>query len=222
MDVTSLNHGGQRKRRHLSQNVWVISAGETYGSGMTHRRLSPAAPVWQVCSAVASPQPRRGCQRLQRAKRRHSSTGLAHCSSGNQKSHPAPLSLEKVRGEKKREREKKERMRTTCSPSAFWHPHNTGMEVCDLWLGSALLVLHDIGEEMFCFASIFDQCLNYSLPEKSWKTSGTQELQNQTSQTHTGGTWDLLFVKIHNAKAHSANTDSQMTLLPQVIINSSV
>lgn len=57
MDVTSLNHAGQRKRWHLSQNAWVISAGEAYGSRMTCRRLPPEAPVRQVCSALASPQP---------------------------------------------------------------------------------------------------------------------------------------------------------------------
>lgn len=57
---------------------------------------------------------------------------------------------------------------------------------------------------MFWFASIsiWDQPLNYSLPEKSWNTSRTQELQNQTSQTHTGDTWHPLFVKVHSTNIY--------------------
>lgn len=200
MDVTSLNHGGQRNRHHLRPNAWVIpAAGEAQGCGMPCRRLSPVAPVWQVC-LQRHRHSRRGCQRLQRAKTGHASTCLVCRSSEKQKLISSPFECGENKGKKPRLQREKRRERGELH--AVRLPSDTQIHA-----GSAPLVLQHIDEEiMFWFASIWDQSLNSSLPEKSWRNSRTQELRNQTSQTHAEDTWHLLFAQIRNPKADSANT----------------
>lgn len=181
MDVTSLNHGWQKKKRHPSQGVGWFQQVKQMALGWPaegNPRVGRNALQWHHHHCC-------GCQGLQRAKKRHVSTSLTHRSSGNKKHSPFESGEIKAKNSPQKNKEGK-RKRAPCGPSAFWHPH-----MCwggNLWLGFAPLVLQDTDEEItFWFASIWDQPLNYSLSEKKledlWNTRVTE---SNISDTHRG------------------------------------